>query len=177
MLNRVFTYISIVKVKKNAQLCGLFLYSVLMFTTLSQQIFDKPVQAQIIETIKAAEAGTSGEIRVHIEAFSGQNSAYYRAKDLFLSLNMGKTQFHNGVLIYIAWMEQTVAIYADEQIYQVVPQGYWDDIVRRLREEFQRENYLEGILESIKAVGIKLKRHFPIEKGDRNELTDEVSFG
>lgn len=148
-----------------------------MFSSLSKQIFDAQVQARIIETIKAAEVNTSGEIRVHIEAFSGQSSAYYRAKDIFHALGMQNTDLHNGVLIYVAWVEQTVAVYADENIYQIVPKGYWDDIVRRLKEEFQRENYLEGILESIKAVGIKLKRHFPVSHTDRNELSDEVSFG
>jgi len=59
-------------------------------------------QQKVLASIAAAEATTSGELRVHLEA-SCSIDPVARAVDLFYELGMQATEQRNGVLIYVAY--------------------------------------------------------------------------
>jgi len=59
-------------------------------------------QQKVLECIAAAEAATSGELRVHLEA-QCEKDPIARAIDLFYELGMQATEQRNGVLIYVAY--------------------------------------------------------------------------
>jgi uncharacterized membrane protein len=132
------------------------------------------------EAVRRAEAGTSAEIRVHLERrvhrWPGQRpDALRRARKVFAHLGMHLTAEHHGVLIYLAVEDKKLAIVGDEGIHRQVGDAYWETVrdlmVARLREGRAIEAVLAGVAE----VGRVLGRHFPRRPDDRNELSDQVS--
>jgi len=142
----------------------------------ARDFFNPEQQAAITNAIAAAELQTSGEIRVHIE-----NNLYGhvldRAAFLFKQLGMSKTEQRNGVLIYLAVKSRQFAILGDKGIHKVVPENFWDSIKQRMLEEFKQNRFTEGLVYAVTAAGEQLKKNFPYLENDKNELSDEISFG
>jgi len=126
--------------------------------------------------IKEAEKNTSGEIRVHIET-EIIGDVLDRAAYLFEFLGMHKTEQRNGVLFYLATKSRKFAILGDAGINVVVPPDFWDQIKATMGEAFAEGKFAEGLSQGILTAGAQLKKHFPFEKNDVNELSDEISFG
>ena len=87
------------------------------------------------------------------------------------------TKLRNGVLIYLAIESKEFAILGDVGINQKVPKGFWDSTSLLMLEEFKKGNFVEGLIVGAKEAGLQLKAHFPYQKGDINELSDDISFG
>jgi uncharacterized membrane protein len=79
----------------------------------------------IVEAIKEAEMNTSGEIRVHLEEHS-QVDSFDRAKKVFSSLEMHKTDLRNGVLFYVGVQDHSFVILGDQGIDKVVADDFWE---------------------------------------------------
>jgi uncharacterized membrane protein len=90
---------------------------------------------------------------------------------------MQETAERNAVLIYIAMKNHKLAIVGDEGINAKVPQGFWEDEKNLMIAHFKEGNYASGLEEGIRLVGEQLKLYFPAIEGDKNELSDEISFG
>lgn len=137
---------------------------------------NKEEEQEVIEAIVAAENETSGEIRVHIEK-STSKDAYDRALEVFVSLNMDQTALKNGVLIYVATTDKTFAICGDKGINDVVEDNFWDTTKNSMASEFSNGNFKQGLINGILKAGEQLKKHFPHQDGDKNELSNEISIG
>jgi len=137
--------------------------------------FTKEQQDQILAAVKEAEENTSGEIRVHIET-TCQIDVLDRAAWIFKKLGMDKTAERNGVLFYLAVEDRKFAVIGDGGINAKVPKGFWDCIKEHLRNKFSQGLFTDGLSEAIIMAGKQLKSHFPYQKDDRNELSDEISF-
>jgi len=133
-------------------------------------------EQQIVAAIKSAEKNTSGEIRVHIEK-STEIPPLTRAKEVFWFLNMDETKEQNGVLFYIAVENKQFAIYGDRGIYRKTPQNFWDEEKEIVLKHFSKKENAKGLLIAIEKVGEKLKKLFPYQTDDSNELSDEISKG
>lgn len=133
-------------------------------------------EEEIIEAIRATERKTSGEIRVHIEK-KCPDEIFNRAMDVFHQLNMDKTKQQNGVLIYVAVEDRNFIIYGDNGINKVVPNDFWESTKDVIVEHFKKGKYKEGLIAGIHKAGEQLKKHFPYQKDDKNELSDEISKG
>ena len=131
----------------------------------------------ITQAIKEAEKETSGEIRVHIEEFCIKKNVLDRAAKIFSKLKIHKTELRNGVLIYLAFRDKKFAIIGDKGINKVVEPGFWDSVRDIMQEHFRRSEFTKGLVHGIQQAGIQLKKYFPYQKDDINELPDEVSFG
>jgi uncharacterized membrane protein len=138
--------------------------------------FSEEQKQQIVNAIKEAELNTSGEIRVHIENHC-KVDVMDRAATLFAKLKMHKTELRNGVLFYLAYKDHKFAILGDAGINQKVPDGFWDQIKETMVNKFKQEEFAEGLSTGIKLAGEQLKKHFPYQSDDVNELSDEISFG
>ncbi len=90
---------------------------------------------------------------------------------------MHKTELRNGVLFYLAVKDQKFAILGDAGINVKVPDNFWDDIKEHMLLNFKDSKYAKGLEEGIKMAGEQLKKHFPFQSDDVNELSDEISFG
>lgn len=138
--------------------------------------FSKEQQKMIVEAIKQAEHNTSGEIRVHIEK-KCKIDVLDRAANVFAMLKMHKTELRNGVLFYLSVEDRKFAILGDAGINAKVPDNFWDSVKGTVLEQFKQGNQTEGLIKGILMAGEKLKTHFPYQKDDVNELSDEISFG
>jgi len=143
---------------------------------LAINFFTKEEEEMIRSAILEAEKNTSGEIRVHVS-----NQCNDDAKDCaawwFARLKMHKTKLRNGVLFYLAVKDRKFAILGDKGINAVTPDDFWDRIRDMVLEEFKKENFAGGLQQGILMAGEQLREHFPYEKGDVNELSNEISFG
>jgi len=145
-------------------------------TKSARNYFSKEEKEDITLAIKNAELDTSGEIRVHIEN-TCKGDAKDRAAYIFEKLNMHKTELRNGVLFYLAVMNRKFAILGDAGINQRVPKNFWDNIRDTLLNKFRENEFTDGLVEGITMAGKQLKKHFPYQTDDVNELSDDISFG
>jgi uncharacterized membrane protein len=138
--------------------------------------FFTPEGRQLIEqAILEAEKDTSGEIRVHVETeFNG--NVLDRAATVFARINMHKTTLRNGVLIYFGIKNRQFAILGDAGINSVVPTDFWDRIKLTMENYFKNSEFAAGLAVGVRMAGEQLRKHFPYQKGDLNELSNEISF-
>ncbi len=141
-----------------------------------QKYFTKENKLQIANAIRVAELNTSGEIRVHIEKFC-KGDVLDQAAYIFEKLEMHKTQLRNGVLFYVAIEDQKFAILGDSGINQKVPTNFWEKAKEVVLLNFKDGNLTEGLTKGILMAGEQLKEHFPYMNDDKNELSDDISFG
>jgi len=143
---------------------------------MGKELFSAEQQKAIVDAIKGAETNTSGEIQVHIEKHC-KGEVLDRAADVFATLKMHKTDQRNGVLFYIAVKDHKFAILGDAGINSVVPHNFWEDIKDMMEAHFKKGEFTEGLCKGVEQAGKQLKQHFPFKKDDKNELSDEISFG
>ncbi|MGD0582496.1 MAG: TPM domain-containing protein [Bacteroidales bacterium] len=141
----------------------------------ASSFFTREQQSRIVAAIHEAENETSGEVRVHIET-SCHGDVLDRAAWIFNKLGMQKTKERNGVLFYLAIKHRKFAVLGDAGINAKVPAGFWDDVKELLKGNFVEGRFSEGLSEGILLAGKHLKEHFPHQKDDVNELSDEISF-
>lgn len=141
----------------------------------AKNFFTPEQRALIVEAIRQAERATTGEIRIHLEERC-PGEVLDRAAFLFETLGMNQTAACNGVLLYIAVKDRRFAIIGDVGINAVVGEYFWEDVKHLLTEHFKRGNYFEGVIKAIERTGNKLKKHFPYQAQDSNELSDTISF-
>jgi Predicted membrane protein len=145
-------------------------------TVSAKKFFTPEQQEDIKQAVLNAELDTSGEIRVHIENRCA-GDVLIRAAQLFEKLKMDRTKLHNGVLIYLAIENRKFAIIGDSGINAVVPENFWEQIKVNMLNRFRDEEFTLGLSEAITAAGTQLKNHFPHQRDDENELSDDISFG
>lgn len=138
--------------------------------------FTKEQKQEIEKAIKTAELNTSGEIRVHVES-KCEGSELDRAAYWFAELKMHKTEKRNGVLVYMAVDDRKFAIIGDIGINAAVEDNFWDSTKDLMLDFFKEEKYAQGLSVGIIQAGLQLKKHFPYQTDDVNELADEISFG
>jgi uncharacterized membrane protein len=93
-------------------------------------------------------------------------------------LKMYQTKDRNGVLIYLAVLDHKFAILGDAGINAVVPSDFWESTKELMASHFRQGKFTQGLIEGIQLAGNQLGTHFPFNRSsDKNELSDEVSFG
>jgi uncharacterized membrane protein len=142
----------------------------------AKKLFSDADRNAIVSAISDAEENTSGEIRVHIES-SFKGDVLDQAAYIFKKLGMVETEQRNGVLFYLAVKNRSFAILGDAGINAVVPENFWEDVRNTMQKEFVEGRMTEGLVKGIHMAGEKLKKHFPHQSDDVNELSDDISFG
>ena len=131
-------------------------------------------EQEIVLAIVEAEKNTSGEIRVHIEEHT-EKSPLERAQEVFFELKMDETQDRNGVLFYVCVSDKKFAILGDKGINEAVESDFWDCTKDVVIANFKEGNYKKGLVEGILRAGERLKKYFPYQSDDTNELSNEIS--
>ena len=142
-------------------------------------LLDKDDQERIVAAIRAAEAGTTGELRVFLESRCNYVDAMDRAREVFVKLGMTATERRNAVLVYMALDDHQFAIMGDEQIY-VLAGGpvFWETAAAHLKHHLKEGRVADGLIACINELGEALARNFPYDPAiHRNELPDEIVFG
>ncbi len=130
--------------------------------------------ARVVSAIRAAEAQTSGEIRVYLQRGEMKEDALTVATRKFLEFGMEKTSARNAVLILVAPRAQKFAVVGDEGIHQKCGPVFWEQLVASMRAHFRQEEFTDALVEAIGTLGQLLAEHFPRQSDDRNELPDIV---
>jgi uncharacterized membrane protein len=142
------------------------------------EFFTQAEKECIIDTIRAAEQRTSGEIRIFVESRCRFVNAIDRAQEIFLDLGMYKTAERNGTLVYVAVKDKQAAVFGDEGIHQKVGQKYWEEEVNKMLVFFKEAHLGDGICQVVTDIGEALNFYFPYnESTDKNELPDDIVFG
>lgn len=125
--------------------------------------------------IAEAERGTSGEIRVHLDArCPGDPMA--RAVAVFEGLGMTRTTLRNGVLVYVAVEDRKLAVIGDAAVHERVGSVYWVRLRDTVLGHFREGHPRVGLVAAVREIGEVLRRHFPRAPDDENELPDDVSL-
>ncbi|QTV06024.1 TPM domain-containing protein [Faecalibacter bovis] len=132
-------------------------------------------EQKIVEAIQAAEKNTSGEIRVHIE-FESSTDHFQTALEVFNKLGMHQTKERNAVLFHVAPYDRNFTIIGDEGIDQVTPDDFWEEIKNVVVSHFKDGKHTKGLCVGIEMAGEALKKYFPYQEDDQNEISDEISY-
>ena len=132
---------------------------------------------QIVRAIKEAEAKTSGEIRIYVQRGELDGDAFDYAQRKFRQLGMEQTRERNAVLIFVAPRARKFAVIGDEGVHKKCGDEFWQDLVERMREHFQHNQFTQALVEAIESTGQLLVRHFPKSSDRGNELPDNVVEG
>ena len=143
---------------------------------MSAETFFSDTQKEAIrKAIETAEGKTSGEIRVHIDRVC-KDDVVKTAEKTFGKLKMNNTVERNGVLFYLAVDSKVFAIYGDKGIHEKVPEGFWNSTSAEMEKHFRNGNFTEGLVAGIEKAGEQMANYFPFQQGDKNELTNDISF-
>lgn len=150
-----------------------------MFSFRKKALLDEAVQRAVINAIQAAEADTTGEVRVYVESHCKKETPMLRAEELFVRLGMTQTIHRNAVLIYLALKDRKFAILGDERIFsEAGGPVFWEAAALQLKDALKEGRTAEGLSSCIQEIGKALTAHFPHEAGvNKNELPDEIIFG
>jgi uncharacterized membrane protein len=132
-------------------------------------------RARVAAAIGEAERRTSGEIRVHLEDHI-EEDVLDHAAFLFEELGMHRTKDRNGVLIYVSVADRQAAVLGDKGVNDRVGPYFWRDVLGVLQLHFAASRHADGLCEAVRMVGEKLRDMHPYQRGDRDELSNEVSF-
>jgi uncharacterized membrane protein len=141
---------------------------------MKEQAFIEQLQnEQIVAAIRAAEAQTSGEIRVFISR-KETDDPLAAAQEEFTRLGMTKTTERNGVLIFVAPCSQKFAVLGDQGIHERCGGNFWREVAAEMAAHFSQGEFTAGIVSAIHKAGALLADHFPRRPDDKNELADTV---
>ena len=90
---------------------------------------------------------------------------------------MTKTKDRNGVLIYVAVDSKKFAIYGDQGINEKVGEAFWNSTKNIMQNHFKNKNNKQAFIDGINEAGNQLKKYFPYQSDDIDELPNEISKG
>ncbi|MDQ3198166.1 MAG: TPM domain-containing protein [Verrucomicrobiota bacterium] len=142
----------------------------------TKSFLEKLEHHRIVEAIAAAEAKTSGEIRVFIQ-HGKVDDPVAEAQAQFETLGMTATRERNAVLVFVAPRAQKFAVIGDEGIHRRCGLEFWQMLVEKMGEQFRTEHFTEALVRAIGEAGDQLAQHFPIQPDDRDELPNTIEEG
>jgi uncharacterized membrane protein len=134
-----------------------------------------PDKKLITEAIRLAEAGTSGEIRVHLSYQKKDQDLLSCANALFHELGMQNTKLRNGTLLYLNPKVRKFAIFGDQGIHEKVGPEFWTKLASEVSIHIREKDITDGIVYAVSAIGAALRTHFPSLEENPNELSDQVT--
>lgn len=148
-----------------------------MVAFLKRDFFTKGQKKLLVQAIQQAEQGTSGEIRIFVEHHCPYPDPMQRAQEIFQANGMYRTAQRNAVLIYVATKDRKYALLGDEGIHQRVGNEFWDQVAEDMLKHFKNKDLVKGLESTVAHVGTALKKYFPANERNPNELSDEILEG
>lgn len=131
--------------------------------------------AAIRGAIEKAERGTSAEVKV-VLARHCWGDIRTKAHRIFRELGLDRTEQRNCVLLLLIVSNREFLVYGDEGIHEKVGQGFWEGLGRQMVDAFGREDFADGICQAVRLVGEKLAEHFPHQRDDVDEISNEIVY-
>ena len=130
-------------------------------------------EARITAAIEAAEAKSTGQIRVFISRRKCPDPLPV-AKKHFDALGMAKTQNRNAILLFIAPASHTFAIYGDSGIHAHCGDAFWTTLRDEMTEHLKAARYTDALIHTISKAGELLAVHFPGVPNHPDEQPNDV---
>ena len=92
----------------------------------------------------------------------------------FFKEGLHRTKDETGILIFISVFEQKVWTLADRGINEKVHEGTWNEIVQSIVDGIKSQQQGTAICEAVKRVGHILRKHFPVQADDTDELKNLI---
>lgn len=92
----------------------------------------------------------------------------------FNALHAHKTAGGTGVVIFVSLFERRVCVWADKAVSAKIPESEWKGITEQMIRSLRDGKPREGFVEAIRKTGELLAKHFPVQPGDVNELSNEL---
>lgn len=144
----------------------------------TRRLFPPAALHDIAQAVQAAEAGSSGEVRVCIEAALpwGYLRRHLHTRDravtLFGKLRVWDTPHNNGVLLYVNLAERHVELVCDRALAQAVPPATWHAITRRACDALREGRAAAGVVQAVAECGALLREHFAQSTPRHNAMPD-----
>lgn len=100
--------------------------------------------------------------------------ASLNANEQFHNLGLNRTKTKQAIMFFVSLDEKYVEIITDDEISKEIPNEFWHQLVYEFIVDVKKEDFLNGYLKAIKTSKAILIKHFPIQKDDENELSNEV---
>ena len=128
---------------------------------------------RIVQTIREAEAKTSGEIRVFVQRGNLEGDPLPAAKKKFHRLRMHHARERNAILIFVAPRAHKFAVVGDQAIHEKCGEQFWQRLVDQMRTHFRNEKFSHALVEAIEEAGRALATHFP--KGPASSNAHQIT--
>jgi putative membrane protein len=96
------------------------------------------------------------------------------AQASFYEKGLHRTRDETGVLIYISVFERKVWVLGDRGIHARVGEDVWKELVSMIVDGIKNGRQGDAICRAVERAGDILKTHFPVRKGDRDELPNLI---
>jgi uncharacterized membrane protein len=120
---------------------------------------------RVLAAIRAAEARTSGEIRVLVARHKAPEPVK-AAQGYFNQLGMAASAHRNGVLIFLAPLSRRFAVIGDSGVHEKCGDAFWTELAEAMEARFRSGDFTGGLVHGIERAGELLARHFPRTAGD-----------
>ena len=120
---------------------------------------------RVLGAIRAAEAKTSGEIRVTIARHQVEDPVK-AAQAYFNKMGMAKSPHRNGILIFLAPPSRKFAVIGDKAVHEKCGDAFWASLADAMGGHFRGGDFTAGLVHGIEHAGEILARHFPRTKDD-----------
>ena len=152
---------------------------ILMSEIQVKRCFPQVALNGIQSAVRLSETTHSGEIRFVVEGeltwaqLLGGVTPRARALEVFSGLRVWDTEHNNGVLIYVLLADRVVEIVADRGIHRHAGDEVWRDICSLIQAEFHAGRFEDGGVKGVTAISALLRKHFPADGENSNELPDK----
>ena len=82
------------------------------------------------------------------------------------------TREHSGVLFFVSLAERYVEVVADKGIHEKLGEAHWQAVVDTFLQHVRRGDVTEGFVAAITLCGEAMAKHYPVNPGDTDELSD-----
>jgi putative membrane protein len=100
--------------------------------------------------------------------------ASFNAKQEFSNLGLRQTETRQAIMFFVSIDEKYVEIITDKEIKEKIDNSFWQNIVKEFIKDVKNRQFTQGYLKAIRACSEVLTKNFPIQKDDKNELSNEV---
>ncbi len=107
-----------------------------------------------------------------------EQEVFQRAELEFYRRIYGRTLGRTGVLIFVSVFERKVIVLAEKQISDLVAdrygKDYWQQIVKEILQGVRGGHLGASMVKAIQDCGELLAKDFPVQAGDRNEISNDL---
>lgn len=138
-------------------------------------MFSDEEEARVVRAVANAERGNRGEVRVYVEARCPVADPLVRAKALYATHGLGRTQDDTGVLLYVATGSRRAAVYGGAGVHD--EGAPWTGVAEAVAKGAGRGALVEGLCDALRLIGEHLRARVPGEDTAGDELSNAPIVG